>query len=215
MQSLTKTRKLVQDAKVIAATLADRTPGWPIVGTLAWLASEGRFLDDPNELTRQLGDHLNSAGAPLIRLRLSVRFDDDLPIKGWAAVWQLGHPFQADRIGGPDLKSSPGYIGSPLEILDRTRQPFRTRLDREALNGAHRILKELAAQGATDYVALPMPYASGHLASMVIVTDRIGGFQKSDISKFKVLALTLASALEAAGDNYARTLGLPRIANGH
>ena len=57
-------------------------------------------------------------------------------------------------------------------------------------------MSELAAQGASDYLAIPLRVYSIGLASLVVVTDRIGGFDEKDMVKFGVLAEAIAPVFE-------------------
>lgn len=180
-----------------AEALADATSGWVLAPVLFWLFREGRFLADPNDLTRALALRLVDAGAPLVRLRLSLRADGPR-LAGWAAVWTRGQPLDRDRVARAGLQRLPAYIGSPLEHLDRTGTAFRLRLESAVPEAAHPLLHRLAAQGATDYLALPMPFADGRMASLAAVTDRCGGFRPDDIGKLEALAEWLSPVQEAA-----------------
>jgi len=201
----------------VAGALADTTGGWAFAPILAWLLHDGRFLADPNDLTRALALHLAAAGAPLVRLRLSLRAEAP-PLAGWAAVWTRGQPLDRDRVahaglGGQaahaGLERHAAYVGSPLEHIDRTGTPFRLRLDRPVPAAADPLLHRLAAQGATDYLALPMPFADGRMASLVTVTDRLGGFRLEDVGKFEALASALSPVLEAAAARHLARIAGP------
>jgi adenylate cyclase len=170
---------------------------WAVAPVLSWLFRKGRFLADPNELTQALALRLSEAGAPLVRLRLSLRADGPR-LDGWSAVWTRGRPLDRDRVAQAGLCRSPAYIGSPLEHLDRTGTAFRLRLEPAVATAAHPLLHRLAAQGATDYLALPMPFTDGRMASLAAVTDRCGGFVADDIGKLEALAEALSPVLEAA-----------------
>lgn len=189
-----------------AAALADTTGGWALAPILLWLFREGRFLADPNELTQAVALRLVDAGAPLVRLRLSLRADGSR-LAGWAAVWTRGQPLDRDRVARAGLLRLPAYLGSPLEHLDRTGTAFRLRLESAVPPSAHPLLHRLAAQGATDYLALPMPFADGRMASLVAVTDRCGGFRPDDIGKLEALAEGLSPVLEAAAARHLAQIG--------
>jgi adenylate cyclase len=177
--------------------LVEAGDGWALAPVLSWLFREGRFLADPNELTGALALRLVGAGAPLVRLRLSLRADGPR-LAGWAAVWTRGQPLDRDRVARRGLQRLPAYLGSPLEHIDRTGTVFRLRLEPAVPDSAHPLLHRLAAQGATDYLALPMPFADGRMASLAAVTDRCGGFGATDIGKLEALAEGLSPVLEAA-----------------
>lgn len=177
--------------------LAEAGEGWALAPILSWLFREGRFLADPNALTQAPALRLVEAGAPIVRLRLSLRADG-ARLDGWAAVWTRGRPLDRDQVARKGLEQSPAYIGSPLAHVDRTGTAFRLRLEPAVPAAAHPLLHRLAAQGATDYLALPMPFADGRMASLAAVTDRCGGFGADDIGKLQGLAEALSPVLEAA-----------------
>ncbi|KGM33265.1 hypothetical protein P409_16800, partial [Inquilinus limosus MP06] len=64
-------------------------------------------------------------------------------------------------------------------------------------------------QGATDYLALPMPFADGRMASLVAVTDRCGGFGADDIGQLGALAEALSPVLEAAAARHLARMQRP------
>jgi len=175
--------------------LSDRLGGWPIVPVLNWMAQTGRHLTDANDLTRLLALQMVDVNAPIVRLRLTIRTNDE-DVQGWSAVWQLGQPFEPDRIAQPGFLNRKAYHLSPLSVVDQTQELYRVQLDRDGVKNAHAVLRELAAQGATDYVALPLRIASPGLASIVLVTERLDGFTCEDIRKFAVLASIIAPTFE-------------------
>ena len=70
-----------------------------------------------------------------------------------------------------------------LEALDRTTtRPIRA---------------DLAAQGASNYFALPTRASAMGLASITVLTDRMGGFEDEDIKKSEVLVSASAPTFEA------------------
>ncbi len=82
-------------------------------------------------------------------------------------------------------------------MVDQTQEPYRVKLDVEGIENAHAVLAELAAQGATDYVAIPLRITSFGLASIALVSDRLDGFTAEDLKKFAVLASAIAPTFEA------------------
>jgi len=182
--------------KSFAAVLRDRLPGWSILPVLEWLASEGQRIDEPNDFTLALALRMHRAKAPIVRLRLSSKtLDPDRP--GWSAVWHLGQPSDRNRVARFGFEKRASYIDSPISIVDRTKKPYHVALDSAHMTGAHPILKELAAQGVTDYLILPVRSKIGS-ASMALATDRMNGFSEFDLHKFCLLTDVIAPMLELA-----------------
>lgn len=176
--------------------IEDCLSGWPVVPILEWLAKEGWQLPDSNELTQSLAIQMLAEQAPIVRLRLSVR-DDTQALPGWSSIWQLGQAFEPDRVARPGFTNRSAYKASPIATVDESQAPYRVKLDAIDDTASHAILFELAAQGASDYYALPLTVRSIGLASIALVTDKIDGFNNDDILKFGVLASALAPVFEA------------------
>ena len=160
---------------------------WELGSILTWLVEDGRFLPDVDELARQLGDKMLDCGAPLWRLRLSMRTLHPL-ITATTSVWERDRQFTTHLQSPHGLEGRSGYIGSPLEIIGRTGAPFRKRLLEPLSADDHNVLHDLKARGATDYFGLPLVYASGTAASLVFTTDRATGFSEHDIEGFTEIA---------------------------
>ncbi|MDJ0949528.1 MAG: adenylate/guanylate cyclase domain-containing protein [Alphaproteobacteria bacterium] len=196
---------------MIESVLTGTDEGWAPAPILDWLFREGRFLTDPNELTRELGIRMHEAGAPIVRLRLAMRTLHPL-LAGWSAVWQASGELERDRVATHGLERKASYVGSPLAHVRRTRTSFRRRLDASLGATDHALLHDLAAQGATDYLAMPLVFTTGQSAAMVVVTDRAGGFTETDLSKFEALAVIVSPILEvASAHTLARTVATAYI----
>lgn len=186
---------------MIGAAFGRETGGWALAPVLDWLFHDGRFVPDPNDLTAALGERLAAAGAPVVRLRLSMRTLHPL-LTGWSAVWEKGGRLERDRVATHGLEQRASYVGSPLERVASTRQPFRRRLEAGLEAADHRLLHELAAQGATDYLAVPLLFTTGQTAAMVVVSARPGGFEDDDLAKMDLLAAALSPILETAAAHH-------------
>ena len=168
---------------------------WEAKPIIDWLFDEGRFLPDPNELVRQLGDRLSACGAPVWRLRFSMRTLHPL-LAAKSSVWERDCESTQRLESTHGLEGRSGYIGSPLEIIGRTRAPFRRQLA-DALNDTdHNVLHELKARGGTDYYGVPMRFSDDASASLVFATDAVGGFSDRDIERFTQIASMLAPIAE-------------------
>ena len=176
-------------------TLTPRATDWQSGPIINWLLSEGRLLADVDDTVSQLGHKLLASGAPVWRLRLSMRTLHPL-IAAFSSVWERNAE-RTERIETPHgLEGRSGYIGSPLEIINRTDNAFRKRLAGDLASSDHGVLHDLKARGGTDYFGLPVKYSNGTTANLVFTTDIPGGFADSDTEKFAEIAAVLAPIAE-------------------
>ena len=168
---------------------------WDSGPLIDWLVGEGRFLQEIDDLVSQLGTSMLAAGAPLWRLRLSMRTLHPL-LAAVSSVWQRDEG-AATRIETPHgLEGRSGYIGSPLEIIGRTGTAFRKRLTGALSDADHNVLHDLKARGGTDYFGIPLKFSDATTASLVVTTDAASGFSDADIEQVSEIASVLAPIVE-------------------
>ena len=170
-------------------------PHWEAGPIIDWLLDEGRFLAGIDDLIAQLGDRMLAAGAPLWRLRLSMRTLHPL-ITGVTAMWERDRGAVTSITSPHGLEGRSGYIGSPLEIINRTGTAFRKRLSETLSESDHNVLHELKARGGTDYFGIPLEFSDGVSASLVVTTDAVGGFADADIERVSEVVSVLAPIVE-------------------
>lgn len=170
-------------------------PDWDPAPICDWLLAEGRMLPDMETLVQQLGSRMLLAGAPLWRLRLSMRVLHPLTT-AVSAIWEDGSQ-DAEQIDTPHgLEKQSDYAGSPLAIIAQTSLPFRQRLETSLGSDDHEVLHELKARGATDYYGLRVFFMSGNGCIPVFNTRRKGGFSDRDIAGFNQIAALLGPIAE-------------------
>ncbi|WP_282607156.1 adenylate/guanylate cyclase domain-containing protein [Pelagibius sp. Alg239-R121] len=175
--------------------LTGRMEGWALAPVLIWLLTEGRKIPEPGPLITALAHQLESAGAPVWRLRTGLRLIHP-QMFGTAVIWQRGRGGAEETQVRHGVLDSDAYLGSPIQTFNETHRTVRYRLDRLDEARDHRVLFELAEQGARDYVIQPMTFSDGSGHFLAVATDRVDGFSDLDISKFGLLADTLAPCFE-------------------
>ncbi len=95
------------------------------------------------------------------------------------------------------VRISERFIGSPLAVIYETHKHVRQRLDKLP-EDAHRAYTELAEDGFTDYLALPVLFGETAQpgAAIIISTKRKSGFSDQDIESFRRIRDYLAPVLE-------------------
>ncbi len=175
--------------------LTGRMEGWALAPVLIWLLTEGRRIPEPAPLMTALAHQLETAGAPVWRLRSGLRLIHP-QMFGTAVIWQRGQGGAEETNVRHGVLDSDAYLGSPIQTFNETRQTVRYRLDQLDETRDHRVLFELAEQGARDYVIQPMTFSEGGEHFLAVATDRAEGFSDLDIAKFGLLAEALAQNLE-------------------
>ena len=168
---------------------------WSVGPVIDWLLREGRLKTDPVALVDGLAAQLLRAGAPLWRLRLGF-FTIHPQVAAWAYVWKHGEKTQIERFPH-GVRQSAAFIGSPAQRMMDSGAPVRYRLDALA-RADHRLLHELAAEGGTDYLLLPLRFSDGSSNVFAVATDIERGFGARDLANFEQLSHALGAALEAA-----------------
>ena len=141
---------------------------------------QGWLIASLPELARGLGYAINEANIPLTRLRLTLR-----TLHPQLAGLQLclaagGRPIE--EIWPPlSVLQEETFLKSPYALLYQGAGAVRRRLDVPDAMLDFSILEELRAQGATDYVALPIVFSDGRINAITIATDRQGGFAKAEL----------------------------------
>ncbi|MEM7023428.1 MAG: adenylate/guanylate cyclase domain-containing protein [Pseudomonadota bacterium] len=179
-----------------------RTPPqtWQADSALDWLLKEGRFLAGLDDIVQGLGDKLLAAGAPLWRLRVSMRTLHPL-VTAITAIWERDQGETTQRVSTHGLERRTEYIGSPSEIIKRSGKPFRKRLNENLSVEDHAVLHQLKERGATDYLGLPLALSNLLSAHVIVTTDTPSGFADSDIANFEHIAAVLAPIVETINAN--------------
>lgn len=153
------------------------------------------MLADLDAVTVALGQRLKDAGAPVWRLRLSMRVLHPLTT-AISAVWEDGEREAEHITTAHGLEAQPAYKGSPMAYISETNQPFRKQLEAPLGPQDHAVLHELKARGVTDYYGLRVLFRSGNGCIPVFNTCRPGGFTDADIAAFHRISETLAPIAE-------------------
>lgn len=177
---------------------------WDHYAVIAWLLRQGRMLPDRDEVITALGEQLVAAGAPVSRVRLSMRTLHPL-VQAVSFTWEHGQAILPATEARHGFRDNAAFIGSPVQAIAETGKPFRKQLERGLGAEDHQVLHELKAQGLTDYLGLPLPFSSGGRAILILGTQRPGGFRASDLEKLEIISMALSPVIEVFD---ARQIGL-------
>ena len=157
---------------------------------LAWLQAEGVRHRETPPFIDALAEKLLQAGVDLTRLTTGIHILNP-QIDAASCLWQRGKPTSERR-----WKMNWAMVqNSPMAAV-YNGQAVRRRLDGPPEGGEFPIFADLRKDGATDYLALPLPFSDGSWKAVTFVTARSGGFPDRHVSLLAELVPTLAMILE-------------------
>jgi adenylate cyclase len=157
-----------------------------------WFVTEAYRITDTAELVAAAGEQLVLSGIPLYRLAyFQLTLHPELAGRGY--FWRRGQGVQtADRVRGDNQDTA--YRDNPLPAVFEQRKTVRVRLDQVEPQAP--VLRQLKDEGATDYVALPLLFTSGHVDGLSVVSDHPGGFSSTDLDRMYLLQFAFTRLVE-------------------
>jgi adenylate cyclase len=158
-----------------------------------WLIDGARSAVSPPRMMAEACERLVHAGLPLWRVSVFVRtLHPD--IFGRSFVWQPGVDVVVASADF-DVVDSPQFRRSPLLILYEKGQEVRYRLD-DPESARFPFFDDMRAEGATDYIAIPLRFADGLIHASSWATKQPGGFSDEELDGLRQLARPLARVIE-------------------
>lgn len=169
--------------------------GWE-TDVVRWLLSPAARSLTAEALFEGVAEQVSAAGPVLERMASSI------PAKHpelfvLAIVWSRGAPVQVNR-RVRTLTSTPGFLNSPVRALLGGAQQVRCRLVGPGADLTFPVCAELAAEGLTDYLALPLHFANGHRSFVSFATRQEGGFEDAHLVGLANLCDALSLRVELA-----------------
>lgn len=157
-----------------------------------WFATEAYRIADTAELIAATGEQIVAAGLPLYRLAYFQRtWHPEFSGKGY--FWRRGRGVESGSTPH-GFQDGAEYRDNPLPAVYEQRKIFRFRLEGEEPQAP--VLRQFKEEGATDYVALPLFFSTGHIDALSLVSDRPGGFTGSDLDRLYLLHFAFTRIVE-------------------
>lgn len=166
---------------------------WRPDGSLRWLVSHGARYPETAALMKVLCNRLVEEGVPLLRASWAIRTIHP-QVRGATYLWRRGAADVLETLRLHSITDDPAYIDSPFRTLFETGRPLRRNLAAGEIDFP--VLKEIRAEGGTDYLALPMTFEGGWINALAWATDRPDGFSDSEVNLFKALRPVLSQLLQ-------------------
>jgi adenylate cyclase len=157
--------------------------------TIDWLIDGARSAQTPVEFLRQTCERLVAAGVPLSRAGAFVRTPHP-DVFGRSFIWRLGGEVQVNTADF-DFPDTPQFTNSPLAIVFRQGREVRYRLD-DPESRRFPFLNDIRADGATDYLALPLVFTDGAVQGSSWITHAPGGFTDAQLEALRGIAKPFA-----------------------
>lgn len=158
-----------------------------------WFVTEAYRITDTARLVEASGEQLVAAGIPLYRLAY-FRFTLHPELIGNAYTWRRGKGVEVGT-APHGLRQESRYRDNPLPVVFEQQKTIRARLERLDTVEAP-VLRQLKQEGATDYVALPLIFSTGHVDALSVVSDQPGGFSAQDLDRMYLLQFAFTRIVE-------------------
>lgn len=192
------------DAEVHIDPVTDaHVHGNPLVD---WLLRDAWEATSISELLARLARQLLAAGVPLLRAVLFMRTLHP-QVMGAVHVWTR----DGDQVELIELEhqraAEARFLESPFVPIFAGRGGIRRRLTGPDAQLDFPILRDLAAQGASDYVAMPLTFSDGRIHALTLASDAPGGFDVTSLGHLHELLPLVSRLVEVhALRHTARTL---------
>lgn len=188
-----------------------------------WLLSEGWNIVDSGALLKALGLRMRDEGIDIWRMRLTLRTLHP-QVVGVSYTWLHGTD-EVDVFDAPhSILQTDEYRNSPYAAIFEGAGGVRRRLDIPGVVLDFGVLADLKAEGATDYVAMPLTFSDGRISAITFATRRPGGFHSEELTWFNDMLPVFTRLVEVHAmrrtaktllDTYLGPHTGERVLNGH
>jgi class 3 adenylate cyclase/uncharacterized protein (DUF427 family) len=159
-----------------------------------WLLGEGWKIDSPERLADAFCCRLREIGVPISRSTVIIPTLHP-QVAATVFVWRddSGVRVVQER---HDVLHLPRFQASPFAPILRGAGGVRRRLEAPDAKLDFPVIRELKAEGATDYVAMPFRFADGQLNVMSMTSFAKGGFSTEHLGQIYEVLPTLGRLFE-------------------
>lgn len=159
-----------------------------------WLAGGATSAALSEDVLGQLCERLLECGLPLWRVAVFVNtLHPD--IMGRSFVWQVQMGVKVSAAPFAMMQTAT-YLDSPVVAVYASRQPIRRHIADPNCPDDFPILRDLRAEGATDYAAFPLVFFDGAIHVATWSTQQPGGFTPKQFSDLESVIAPLARVAE-------------------
>lgn len=186
---------LVKSKRALERPAEERPRARSLDDVRAWLTGPARRLSDTLELVDELCWRLHSAGMPLARVIVSLpTLHPQFLNTGYRWSLALGRCEETQIAHG--IRETAMFRNSPMQRVFERGERVRRALSGSGAQLDFPVLAELAAEGMTDYIALPFELSDRRRIAITLATAREGGFHEDELETIEPLLLLLVPLLE-------------------
>ncbi|MGR3616913.1 MAG: DUF427 domain-containing protein [Paracoccaceae bacterium] len=146
-----------------------------------WLLREAAYLPTPEAFTEALAEKFVEHGIYLSRMSV-LAWSLHPMIAGKNIIWKRGEDEVTTFAPSYEIHDHPAFVNSPLRHVSAGLGGVRHRIaDEDPDQDSFPILDDLRKEGATDYVAMPLPFTDGRINVMTLTSDHPKGFSTANL----------------------------------
>jgi len=159
-----------------------------------WLLDHGGAPISDDALFEGLCVRLAAAGLQVMRANLSLG-DSHPQLFSRTLMWRPGHSLVVTD-HPYEVRLLRGYRDSPVSVIHQGAQAIRRKLEGTSPLLDYPILKDLKAEGATEYVAMALAFTNGSRHFVSFATSAPGGFSVESLAMLDRLMPLIALRIE-------------------
>ncbi len=145
-----------------------------------WLLRQAWMCRTPEALTAALAEKLVENGVAISRLSILIWSLHPL-IAGKNYIWDKATGEVSTFAPSYEIYDNPSFVNSPLMHVSKGLGGVRQKLGTTQSDGDFSIMQDLRAAGATDYVAMPLPFSDGRTNVLTLTCDHPDGFTTANL----------------------------------
>lgn len=161
---------------------------------VTWLTDGARSAAGPQDVLGELCERLVACGIPLWRVAVLVRTLHP-NITGRRFLWRADSGVAISELHFEGLQTAE-FLSSPVASVYSSGTALRRRFVDDSATDEFALLRDLRAEGVSDYLASPLFFSDGavHVASWA--TRRQGGFTAEQLAGIEAVVAPLARVAE-------------------
>ncbi len=145
-----------------------------------WLMRGASEVQTPDGFTKALAEKMLEHGIAIQRLSILVWSLHPL-IAGKHYIWEKDVDEISTHTPTYEIHDHPAFTNSPLRHVSNGLGGVRQRLNDDNPHNSFPIIEDLRAKGATDYVAMPLPFSDGRTNVLTLTCDHPDGFTTENL----------------------------------
>jgi len=145
-----------------------------------WLLRGASQVATPEAFTAALANKLMQHGVALSRFSVLI-WSLHPQIAGKNYIWEKASDKVTTAAPSHEIFNNPAFYNSPLFHVSKGLGGVRQKLDDANFRDSFPVMQEHKDKGATDYVAMPLPFADGRYNVLTMTCDHPDGFTTANL----------------------------------